>query len=80
MSKLLEFPIKDDGKTFSQVDQDFQFAASVAAFGMLLRNSPHKGEANYDAVEELATAGAQGDLVGYRTEFVEMVKRAKATK
>ena len=80
VSKLLEFPIKDDGKTFSQVDQDFQFAASVAAFGMLLRNSPHKGEANYDAVEELATAGAQGDLVGYRTEFVEMVKRAKATK
>ena len=76
-SKLIEFSIKDSGQSFSQADQDFQFAASVAAFGMLLRNSPHKGDANYDSVEELAIAGAQGDTVGYRTEFVEMVKRAK---
>ncbi|NND98488.1 MAG: VWA domain-containing protein [Pirellulaceae bacterium] len=76
-STLLEFPIKDDGKTFSQADQDFQFAASVASFGMLLRNSPHKGDANFDSVEELATAGAQGDKSGYRHEFVQMVQQAK---
>ena len=76
-STLVEFPIKDNELTFSQADQDFQFAASVASFGMLLRNSPHKGDANFDSVEELATAGAHGDKVGYRTEFVEMVKRAK---
>ena len=44
---------------------------------MLLRNSKHKGDANYDSVEELATAGAQGDKTGYRAEFVDLVKRAK---
>ena len=76
-STLLTFPIKDSGQSFSQADQDFQFAASVAAFGMLLRNSKHKGDANYDSVEELATAGAQGDKTGYRAEFVDLVKRAK---
>ncbi|QDT11616.1 YfbK domain-containing protein [Stieleria marina] len=76
-STLLEFPVKDSGKGFDEADQDFQFASSVAAFGMLLRNSPHSGDANFDSVEELATAGAKNDQTGYRTEFVELVRQAK---
>ena len=76
-STLIEFPVKDDGKAFDEMDRDFQFAASVAAFGMLLRDSAHKGDATYAAVQEIA-AGAVDDKDVYRSEFLEMVERAKS--
>ncbi|KAF0242211.1 MAG: hypothetical protein FD180_4039 [Planctomycetota bacterium] len=56
---------------------EFDFAASVAAFGMLLRNSPHKGQANWNLVLELAKGGLGRDKEGYRAEFVDLVEEAK---
>jgi Ca-activated chloride channel family protein len=54
---------------------DFRFAASVAAWGMLLRDSEHKGRATPELVLSLAR-GAQGaDAGGYRSEFVGLVER-----
>ncbi|WP_372899130.1 YfbK domain-containing protein, partial [Stieleria sp.] len=76
-SELIEFAVKDSGKAFNRTDRDFQFAASVAAFAMLLRNSPHKGDCNFDMVEEIAAAGALDDRSGYRDEFLSLVRRAK---
>ena len=43
-SKLLTVPVKDGGLTLSQADADFRFAAGVAAFGMLLRESKYAGD------------------------------------
>ena len=48
---------------------------AVAAFGMLLRNSQHRGDAGYDAVLEIAQSAAGDD--SYRGEFLQMVRRAK---
>jgi Ca-activated chloride channel family protein len=45
---------------------------------MILRNSPHKGTASLAGVIELADEGKGKDEKGYRGEFVEMVKKAKA--
>lgn len=73
----IEVPVTDAGKQFSQADQDFQFAASVAAFGMLLRNSPYKGDATFAAVAEIADAARDNDEHGYRQEFLELVHQAK---
>ncbi len=57
--------------------EDFRFAAAVAEFGLLLRDSPYKAGASFDAVIERA-AGASGfDPNGHRAEFVELVRRAK---
>ena len=53
------------------------FAAAVAAFGMILRDSPHKGTATFDGVVELAQEGLGPDPSGYRKEFVEMVRAAR---
>ncbi len=75
-SKLLAYAVTDGGQSFAAASPDYKFAAAVASFGMLLRNSEHKGEANYDAVMEIATEGATGDASGYRTEFLRMVQRA----
>ncbi len=75
-SALLTFPVKDDGHKFGQASQDFRFATAVASFGMLLRNSQHKGNATYAGVLETATEAASGDTSGYRDEFLKIVQRA----
>jgi Ca-activated chloride channel family protein len=75
---LLEFPLIDGGNAFGEASPDFQFAAGIASFGMLLRDSEHRGTATYDAVLEIATAARGSDAHGYRAELLEMVRRAKS--
>jgi Ca-activated chloride channel family protein len=76
----LEFSVKDDDKKFGQASQDFRFASSVAAFGMLLRGSKYSGSATMEAVLEIANANRGQDEHGYRAEFVEIVREAKRLK
>jgi len=77
-SKLLRFAVTDADASFGQAGGELQFATAVASFGMLLRNSQHRGTATYDAVLEIATASKGPDEHGYRSEFLKMVRRAKA--
>ena len=79
-SQLIEMPVKDEGKDFAESDDDTRFAAAVAAFGMILRDSPYKGTANLDAVLELAGSSIGDDPEGYRREFLQMVGQAKELK
>ena len=44
---------------------------------MLLRDSEHKGSATLAAVEEIAGAALGDDPKGYRSEFVDLVRRAR---
>jgi Ca-activated chloride channel family protein len=53
-----------------------RFAAAVAAFGMLLRESEHRGAADWPLVLELARAGSGDDAQGYRSEFLDLATRA----
>ncbi|QDS98457.1 vWA domain-containing protein [Adhaeretor mobilis] len=76
-STKLEFPITDAGGSFAEASDDFKFAASVASFGMVLRNSEHRGDTSYAAVLEIAENGAAEDKHGYRAEFLTLVRRAK---
>ena len=76
-SQLIEVAVQDEGKKFAAASSDFQFAAAVAGFGMLLRDSQYKGTLNYDAVLEIATQHKGEDLSGYRNELLEMVRKAK---
>jgi len=64
-------------KTFAKASKDFQFASAVASFGMLLRDSPYKGDTTYDAVLEIAGSAVGQDKHEYRAGFLEMVRRAK---
>jgi Ca-activated chloride channel family protein len=76
-SKLMKTPVADSDQKIGQSSADFQFASSVAAFGMLLRHSQYAGTINYGAVLELAQPGLARDSEGYRAEFVELVKTAQ---
>jgi len=76
-SSLLEFPVKMPEEV-GNLSGDFQFAAAVAAFGMILRNSQYRGQAGYEMVLELARAGKGDDPDGYRSEFVQLVQTARS--
>jgi Ca-activated chloride channel family protein len=76
-STKLEFPITDGGQNFSSASGDFQFASAVASFGMLLRGSQFRGDATLAGVLEIAESAKGEDQLGYRTEFVDMIRRAR---
>ena len=73
----LEFAIRDTDQRFERASKDFQFASAVAAFGMQLRNSKHKGVTTWDAIQEWASPAASNDAEGYRQEFLTLVEMAK---
>ena len=76
-STLVEVPVWDAGLDYADASADFKFSSAVAAFGMLLRGSPHVGDISHDAVLELAQAGLEFDPGGYRAEFLDLVRTAR---
>jgi Ca-activated chloride channel family protein len=77
-SKLIQTAVTDGGLSYGKASVDFKFAAAVAEYGMILRNSPNKGSASLDAVLELADEGKGKDEKGYRAGFVELARKTKA--
>ena len=57
---------------------DMKFASSVAAFGMILRGSAFKGDADYDKVVGWAKSSLGEDEFNYREEFLRLVRTAKS--
>ena len=77
-SQLLSFPVKTGSvRAVEDASRDFAFAASVAAFGMLLRDSPYKGSANFDMILDMAEGSIGEDRFHYRRGFLNLVKAAK---
>lgn len=75
-SKLLSIAVADANQAADAASENFRFAASVAAFGMLLKDSRHKGAANFNNVRTLAQNSTGADLHGQRAEFVRLVGEA----
>ena len=76
-SKLLEFTVPNQVTESESSVADHRFAAAVAAFGMLLRNSEHRGSASFEDVQSTAKSSQGQDPHGYRAEFVDLVAKAK---
>ena len=79
-SQLMETPVLDRAASFNTASLDFRFAAAVASFGMILRDSPYKGQSTLDAVIDMAEKSKGQDRNGYRDEFVKLVRKARALK
>jgi Ca-activated chloride channel family protein len=52
------------------------FASAVAEFGMVLRESPDRGDASFRAAAERARRFRGKDEEGYRAEFIQLTERA----
>ena len=79
-STLISRPVRDREAAFGAMSADFRFAAAVASFGMILRDSKHKGAFTLDAVVEQADSARGDDPHGYRAEFVKLVQIAGALR
>ncbi|MBT8488061.1 MAG: VWA domain-containing protein, partial [Gemmatimonadetes bacterium] len=66
------------GDTVLDTSDDFRFAAAVAAWGMLLRDSEHCADFTLDDVAELARGAVGEDPMGYRADFLGLVDRARS--
>ncbi len=76
-SSKIEIPVTDHGRTLGEVSPDMSFAAAVATFGMLLRESDQVGSASWQTVLDLAEAGRGLDKDGWRAEFIRLAKSAR---
>ena len=70
-------PLVFNKKALKETSTDYRFAASVAEFGILLRDNSNKANATYNQVIELAEGAIGKDPEGYRKEFVRLVKSVK---
>ncbi|MEO8201406.1 MAG: YfbK domain-containing protein, partial [Gemmatimonadota bacterium] len=59
---------------------NIRFASAVAAFGMILRNSEHRGSATPEMVVHLAREAGGADEFGYREEFIRLVESFRQTR
>ncbi len=76
-SKLISKVIKSSEVTETP-SGDFQYAVSIAEFGLLLRNSKYKGIASYQHVLKSARASKGNDAYGYRAELIDLVEKAQS--
>ncbi|MFN2623084.1 MAG: von Willebrand factor type A domain-containing protein [Chthoniobacterales bacterium] len=80
VSELTERSFTDNGSKFENAPPDLKFAAAVAEFGMLLRDSQYKGKGTFGAVIEWAQEGKGRDAAGYRAGFIQMAHQAQSLK
>jgi Ca-activated chloride channel family protein len=77
-SKLITTPITTaQEKPLAQQSDDIRFAASVAAFGQLLKGDVQLGKFTYDDATTLAEGAKGKDAFGYRSEFVNLTRLTK---
>jgi Ca-activated chloride channel family protein len=74
-SRLITVPVKN---RTTEMSANVGFAAAVAEFGMLLRQSEHKGSSTHADAAALARRFRGPDPDGYRSEFARLVELAEA--
>jgi Ca-activated chloride channel family protein len=74
VSKLMVHPLVDANTPIEKTSDNFRWAASVASFGMLLRQSEFLNGFSEEGVLRLAQGAKGEDKDGYRAEFISLVK------
>ena len=79
-SKLIQQALhkKDIVADLAPSSENLRFAAAVSGFGQILRGAVYTGKFSYDDVIELANNARGKDTYGYRSDFVGLVRLAKA--
>jgi Ca-activated chloride channel family protein len=77
---LIQRIANDTTIDFAAASGDLKFAAAVAEFGMILRDSEYKGNGSLQQVIEWAQQGIGADVNGYRADFIELVRKAQTLK
>lgn len=75
-SQLIERVVRREHVT--SMGRDFQFAAAVSAFGQRLRGGKYLHDFDLDQIAHYAADARGRDQHGYRSEFIELVERARS--
>jgi Ca-activated chloride channel family protein len=76
-SRLLSRTVTGPVNQAGAASEDLRFAASVAEFGMLLKNSEFIGTASYESALALAGSARGEDEDGYRSELIRLIKTVR---
>jgi len=80
-SQLIETPINvDSGKVGEGIKRDVEFSTAVAGFAQLLRGGQFTGSLTYEDVAKQAQAALGDDPFGYRSEFVQLARKAQSAR
>lgn len=67
----------DSNMKLLPASENLNFAAGVAAYGMVLRKSPYKGDANIKMASDLVRKSCSFDPHGYRSELLDIMQKIK---
>ena len=73
-AQQVHLAVTDSAGAIDQASADLRFAAAVASAAMILRESPHKGSADFNSAIALAQSAAVDDP--RRLEFIALLRRA----
>ena len=76
-SKLITQPIVYSPLLKQKANKDVEFATAVAAFAQILKGGKYTGDYSYSDVIKLAKRNKGIDDYGYRSEFIQLVRKAK---
>jgi Ca-activated chloride channel family protein len=76
-SKLVSLELPAAG---TKTSENLQFASSIAAYGLWLRDSQYKGQADLNMAIELAQNSVGQDPYGLRSEYVKLLQKAATIK
>jgi Ca-activated chloride channel homolog len=76
-SKEMSVSLNNQFNKMENASADFKFAAAVAQFGLLLRDSEFKQNATFEQCITLARAGKGDDKYGYRAECIQLIENAR---
>jgi Ca-activated chloride channel family protein len=74
-SRLLTHVVNSIPSSIESASENMRFAASVTAFGLLLKQSAHKGTADKQMVLNLGSGAKTFDPNGYREQFISIVNK-----
>lgn len=76
-STELSLDIDDNNNDFHEASENMRFSAAIASYGMLLFDSKYYGNSDYDKVYSWVNNAKTYNPYGYRTELLELIKKAK---
>lgn len=79
-ARQLSISLKSEGAAvdIDKASDNQRFAASLAACGLLLRNSEYKGKADLEMVKKLGGSALKFDPDGYRESYIDLVGRMES--
>jgi Ca-activated chloride channel family protein len=79
-STKVEIPVRGKVLDLEETSDSYRFSASIAEFGLILRDSEFRQDASLEQVVSLAKDARGEDEEGYRAEFIKLAKLAGTLK